>query len=330
MKPKVCLKHRDNPATIYGKCVGCEIDGLRKERDEARAENVRLQGITDKYCQQLAQEQMYTFKMEQELAALNLQLSDNHDRAEEIISAREQQIERLHTDLSGRTYCHSDAQVEARCQELEAEVKHWKANHACEVERAIVLKERIDMPLERVSAYEQIGKLQSEKTSLETAYNRRVKDCEDLFFLRRVVFQIGKQLEGYELDQEDISRFGKQLMAESRICPTCEGDGMGGDPDGGSGPCEDCNGATLLDRSMSVLEAHATGRREATQELEAAIIEIGQLKQGMWQMKDAEISRWKDAYENMRDFAVKSGLDIVCYGTDSVEAAAQGGSNEEV
>jgi chromosome segregation ATPase len=53
-------------------------------------------------------------------------------------------------------------------------------------------------------------------------------------------------------------------------------------------------------------------------ELEAAIVEVGQLKQGMWQMKDAEIERWKDAYENMRDFAVKSGLDITCYGAESV------------
>lgn len=49
-------------------------------------------------------------------------------------------------------------------------------------------------------------------------------------------------------------------------------------------------------------------------ELEAFVVEVGQLKQNLWPMKDAEIAKWKDAYENMRDFAVKSGLDITCYG----------------
>lgn len=53
-------------------------------------------------------------------------------------------------------------------------------------------------------------------------------------------------------------------------------------------------------------------------ELEAAIVEVGQLKQSLWPMKDREIARWKDAYENMRDFAVKSGLDTTCYGPESV------------
>lgn len=48
----------------------------------------------------------------------------------------------------------------------------------------------------------------------------------------------------------------------------------------------------------------------------AAIIEIGQLKQGLWPAKDAEIERWKNAYENMKDFAVTSGLDITCYGEE--------------
>ena len=55
-----------------------------------------------------------------------------------------------------------------------------------------------------------------------------------------------------------------------------------------------------------------------SQQLETAIIEIGQIKQGLWPMKDAEIARWKDAYENMRDFAVSKGLDITCYGAESV------------
>ena len=41
---------------------------------------------------------------------------------------------------------------------LEREVAHWKNNHETEVRRARALKERTDMPLERVQAYEKWGK----------------------------------------------------------------------------------------------------------------------------------------------------------------------------
>lgn len=34
---------------------------------------------------------------------------------------------------------------------------HWKSNHETEVRRARMLKDRIDMPLERVQAYKQWG-----------------------------------------------------------------------------------------------------------------------------------------------------------------------------
>jgi hypothetical protein len=51
---------------------------------------------------------------------------------------------------------------------------------------------------------------------------------------------------------------------------------------------------------------------------ETLVVEIGQLKQGLWPMKDAQIARWKDSYENMRDFAVKSGLNIVVGGTEQI------------
>lgn len=43
-------------------------------------------------------------------------------------------------------------------REAQANAAHWKNNHATEVRRARTLKERTDMPLERVQAYEQWGK----------------------------------------------------------------------------------------------------------------------------------------------------------------------------
>lgn len=49
----------------------------------------------------------------------------------------------------------AQAKHEADCAEAyKAEAAHWKNNHATEVRRARVLKERTDMPLERVQAYE--------------------------------------------------------------------------------------------------------------------------------------------------------------------------------
>lgn len=59
---------------------------------------------------------------------------------------------------------------------LKKEVAQWKNNHACEVGRARVLKDRTDMPLERVKAYDQIGKLQQELAE----FNVKLNKCEEL------------------------------------------------------------------------------------------------------------------------------------------------------
>ena len=46
MKTRVCKKHREKPAIIYGKCIGCEIDRLRLEVQSLRAEKRRA-GVLD-------------------------------------------------------------------------------------------------------------------------------------------------------------------------------------------------------------------------------------------------------------------------------------------
>lgn len=52
----------------------------------------------------------------------------------------------------------AQARHEADCAEAyKAEAAHWKNNHETEVRRARALKERTDMPLERVEAYEKWG-----------------------------------------------------------------------------------------------------------------------------------------------------------------------------
>ena len=57
--------------------------------------------------------------------------------------------------------------LERRLHGLKWDVTHWRANHAAEVHRARVLKERPDMPLERVEAYKQIGELLARVAELE-------------------------------------------------------------------------------------------------------------------------------------------------------------------
>lgn len=57
-----------------------------------------------------------------------------------------------------------------KLRDLEREVTHWKANHATEVRRARILKERTDMPMERVAAYEQWGKDLAELEDLRQSF----------------------------------------------------------------------------------------------------------------------------------------------------------------
>ena len=67
------------------------------------------------------------------------------------------------------------AEIEAlttRVAELEKEAARWKNHHATEVRRARILKERTDMPIERVQAYEQWGKDQTRIAELEAALAR--------------------------------------------------------------------------------------------------------------------------------------------------------------
>jgi hypothetical protein len=44
-----------------------------------------------------------------------------------------------------------------------AQAKHWKANHDAQVERARLMIERVDMPVERVQAYQLVRQLMSER-----------------------------------------------------------------------------------------------------------------------------------------------------------------------
>jgi regulator of replication initiation timing len=56
-------------------------------------------------------------------------------------------------------------------EKLSAERDHWKANHDCLRERARLLRERLDMPVERVQAFDQVQHLQQEVATLVQTVN---------------------------------------------------------------------------------------------------------------------------------------------------------------
>lgn len=69
-------------------------------------------------------------------------------------------------------YAEMDADRRDAAEEIEklrTEVQHWKSNHATEIRRARILKERTDMPMERVQAYDKWGEDQKEIELLRRA-----------------------------------------------------------------------------------------------------------------------------------------------------------------
>ena len=88
---------------------------------------------------------------------------------------------------------------------LAAERDHWKANHECEVSRARVLKERPDMPLERVNAYNRMVELEKENEALK----QRIASLENVE-MTRVMIDMASQ-RGYEQTQmlHEILRYMK-------------------------------------------------------------------------------------------------------------------------
>lgn len=83
-------------------------------------------------------------------------------------------------------------------QKAEQEAAHWKANHECEVSRARVLKERPDMPLERVNAYNRMVELEKENEALK----QRIASLEDVEQTRMMLHMI----QGMVMDTQNMNR----------------------------------------------------------------------------------------------------------------------------
>lgn len=90
-------------------------------------------------------------------------------------------------------------------EKAESEAAHWKANHECEVSRARVLKQRPDMPLERIKAYDRMVELEDENKSLK----QRIASLENVE-ITRVMIDMASQ-RGHEQTQmlHEILRYMK-------------------------------------------------------------------------------------------------------------------------
>ena len=95
----------------------------------------------------------------------------------------------LISDLSSALLGKKNAEVEAA---------HWKANHECEVSRARVLKERPDMPLERVNAYNRMVELEEENKALK----HRIASLEDVEQTRMMLSMIQSMV----IDTQNMNR----------------------------------------------------------------------------------------------------------------------------
>jgi len=76
--------------------------------------------------------------------------------------------------------------------------EHWRMNHAHEVSRARVLKERPDMPLERINAYDRMLELEKENDALK----QRIASLEDVSYIRSML-QI---IQSIAIDSQSMNR----------------------------------------------------------------------------------------------------------------------------
>lgn len=96
----------------------------------------------------------------------------------------------------------------ARLKEAESkalkEAEHWKSNHECEVSRARVLKERPDMPLERVNAYNHMTALEEENKRLKA----QIASLESRMCERSML----EMIQSHSINQDHILREVRDIL----------------------------------------------------------------------------------------------------------------------
>lgn len=70
-----------------------------------------------------------------------------------------------------------------------AEAAHWKANHATEVQKNAVLRQRHDLPVDRLPVMREVEKLRTEVAELKARMAEAKRDAERLDSVERLLFR---------------------------------------------------------------------------------------------------------------------------------------------
>ena len=68
----------------------------------------------------------------------------------------------LEYQVKGLEACNLGQSFKDKYLEQKAATQHWQANHDCQVEKSRLLFDRLDLPVERVRAYELVTRLQDQ------------------------------------------------------------------------------------------------------------------------------------------------------------------------
>lgn len=172
---------------------------------------------------------------------------------------------RLRSDYPGDRQSFEIESLRQQLATANAEIAHWKNNHATEVRRARILKERTDMPIERVQAYERWCLDLAENAALRQQLDEKDAEIERLKTVpmkyRRMAFNAQLQDENREL--------GKQLAA-SQLQNTQLQEALGFAED-----CWFCE--QTLTESVLTKMRHAIALPVDTSTLEALIAKAGEV-----------------------------------------------------
>lgn len=104
----------------------------------------------------------------------------------------------------------SEARHDDLARGLTEQVYHWKDNHDAQVSAARLLKERVDLPVERVKAYDELLELRAKVAATEEMLRWRETDKEQIPYIP-----------GTQFIQVDVS--GSPYILEMQACSTLTG-----------------------------------------------------------------------------------------------------------
>lgn len=91
-----------------------------------------------------------------------------------------------------------------RLQPFENEAKKWKNNHDAQVERSRILKERLDMPVDRVKAYETMTRLAEENKRLQDEIGSLRNEMLTRMMIDMLVSKVSETLMTAQKTQETL------------------------------------------------------------------------------------------------------------------------------